>query len=71
MKLSTIALAGALVLSSTYAFAQAGEGDAGYAGMSGGGYGRGFSSAFGAMTHTGRMGGHTHGNRRSDHHVEH
>src|ERR1700722_18587696 len=51
MKLSTIALAGALALSSTYAFAQAGEGDANFAGggYDGGSYGSpGFSGAYGA-----------------------
>jgi hypothetical protein len=51
MKLSTIALAGALVLSSNHAFAQAGEGDANF---ESGGYGAtnygesGFSGAYGA-----------------------
>jgi hypothetical protein len=51
MKLSTIALAGALVLSCTYAFAQAGEGDANFAarGYDAGSYGTsGFSGAYGA-----------------------
>jgi hypothetical protein len=51
MKLSTIALAGVLVLSSTYAFAQAGEGDANYSGgdYDAGSYGAsGFSGAYGA-----------------------
>jgi hypothetical protein len=65
MKITTIALAAALAKSSSLAFAQAGEGDANYAGsaeMSGGSYGvRGFSSAYGAMIHS----RHVHGSRKS------
>ena len=67
MKMTTIALAAVLAMSSSLAFAQAGEGDANYAGaaeMSGGGYGvRGFSSAYGAMIHH----RHVHRSRKSDH----
>jgi hypothetical protein len=75
MKLSIIALAGALALFSTSAFAQAGEGDAGFSGGGGGGGyalsghsygGYGFSRAYGAMIHTGRTGRNAHGGRRSD-----
>jgi hypothetical protein len=72
MKLSIFALAGALALFSTSAFAQAGEGDAGFSGGGGGGgYAHsyrsyGFSRAFGAMIHTGRTGRNAHGSRQSD-----
>ena len=50
MKLSTIALAAALVVSSTYAFAQAGEGDANYTGSGGSYGGYGFSGAYGGYS---------------------
>jgi hypothetical protein len=70
MKITTIALASALAMSSSLAFAQAGEGDANFAGsaqMSGGGYGAsGFSSAYGAMVHFGRIGRNPHGHRKPE-----
>jgi hypothetical protein len=71
MKLSTIALAGALALSSSYAFAQTGDGGGTgveSAQMSGGGGGyrmRGFRGAFGAMIHPSRG---AHGFRKSRDH---
>ena len=59
MRLATIALAAALAMSGSFAFAQAGEGDVNYAAASGGGYrGHGFSS-YGAIFHVGRH-GHWH-----------
>jgi hypothetical protein len=39
MKLATIALAAAFAMPASFAFAQAGEGDAGFSGGAGGGYG--------------------------------
>jgi hypothetical protein len=68
MKLPTIALAAVLAMSGSFAFAQAGDGDAGYAGAaSGGGYGaRGFSRAYGAIIHTGRIGRNAHWSRKSE-----
>jgi hypothetical protein len=75
MKLSTIALAGALALSGTWsstcAFAQAGDGGGTgmeSAQMSGGGYSmRGSRSAFAFMFHRGRG---AHGFRKSHHRIE-
>lgn len=70
MKLTTIALTAALAMSGSFAFAQAGDGDAGYAGRANGGYygARGFSGVYGYGTiiHTGRIGRYAHWSRRSE-----
>jgi hypothetical protein len=82
MKLSKIVLAGAFVLTSTYAFAQAGEGDAGYSGGGGGGYSGGYSGyaqmpdpgygaygysrGYGAVIHPGRWDRGARWDRRYD-----
>jgi hypothetical protein len=69
MKIAIIVLASALSMSSSLAFAQAGEGDANYAAsgqMSGESYGvPEFSGAYGAMIHTGRIGRIPHVSRKS------
>jgi hypothetical protein len=65
IKILTLLFVPLLAVSTAQAFAQAGEGDANVVGSGGSYAARGFSSAYGAVIHTGRI--HHHGSRKSDH----